>query len=241
VGGQYASRAHKGDPGAPAPFAPMPAAEQRDAMDFLAERAFAPTAFDIPQSLLSKVGKEQNFDWGNKLFTYGRQDYPLVQRVLQIQVATMNGLMDPALLSRLREQETRMATPFRLQDLFSRLSGSILTEIGLNGRPQLAALDGPMPRRELQRAYVDRLADLVANPTPAVPADAVSLSRLYLTRVADACQKDLVLPLPKSDTVRAHLMELRARARRALDAQRDATPHAGGPGGAAAPVSATAN
>ena len=43
---------------------------------------------------------------------------------------------------------------------------------------------------------------------------------------------------PKSDTVRAHLMELRARARRALDAQRDATPPrmGGGPGGAASPV-----
>jgi hypothetical protein len=243
VGGQYTSRAHKGDPSAPAPFAPVPAAEQRDAMDFLAERAFSPTAFDIPAALLSHVGKDQHFDWGDNLFAYGRQDYPFVQRVLQIQVATMNGLMDPALLARLREQETRMASPFRLQDLFGRLSNSILTEIGLNGRPQLASLDGPMPRRELQRAYVDRLADLVANPTPAVPSDAVSLSRLYLTRVADACQKDLVLPLPKSDTVRAHLMELRARARRALEAQRDATPPraAAGPGGAAGPVSGGSN
>ncbi len=242
VGGQYTSRAHKGDPGAPPPFAPVPAAEQREAMDFLAERAFSPTAFDIPQSLLSKVGKEQNFDWGNNLFTYGRQDYPFVTRVYQIQVATMAGLMDPALLSRLREQETRVASPFRLQDLFSRLSGSILSELGLNGRPQFAALDGPMPRRELQRAYVARLADMVANPTNAVPPDATALARLYLTRVADTCQKDLVSPLPKSDTVRAHLMELRAQARRALEAQRDATPpRTVGPGGAAAPVSATEN
>src|SRR4029078_4050331 len=32
VGGQFASRAHKGDPGAPAPFTVVPAAEQKDAM-----------------------------------------------------------------------------------------------------------------------------------------------------------------------------------------------------------------
>jgi len=238
VGGQYTSRAHKGDPNAPAPFSPVPASQQREAMDFLALRAFSPAAFDVPSALLSKVGKEQNFDWGNNLFTYGRQDYPFVTRVLQIQTATMTGLLDPALLSRLREQETRMASPFRIQDLFAKLSGSILAEIGINGPPQFAALDGPMPRRELQRAFVDRLCDFVANTPAGTPADAVSLARLYLTRVSDTCQKDLVSVVPKSDTVRAHLMELRARARRALDAQRDATPPraAGGPGGAASPV-----
>jgi hypothetical protein len=79
-----------------------------------------------------------------------------------------------------------------------------------------------MPRRELQRAYVDRLADMVANPAPAAPDDAVALARLHLTRISDACQRDLTAVGPKSDTVRAHLMELRARSRRALDAQRDA-------------------
>jgi hypothetical protein len=242
VGGQYTSRAHKGDPNAPAPFAPVPAAEQREAMDFLALRAFSPSAFDVPSSLLSKVGKEQNFDWGNNLFAYGRQDYPFVTRVFQIQAATLAGLMDPALLSRLREQETRMTGAFRLQDLFARLSGSILSEIGIGGVPQFAALDGPMPRRELQRAYVDRLCDFVANTPPGTPTDAVSLARLYLTKVSDTCQRDLVSIAPKSDTVRAHLMELRARARRALDAQRDATPPKTGPGGgAASPVSQDTN
>src|SRR5258708_28659468 len=140
VGGQYTSRAHRGDPNAPAPFAPVPAVEQREAMDFLALRCFSPSAFDVPASLLTKVGKEQNFDWGNNLFTYGRQDYPFVTRVLQIQTAAMLGLLDPALLSRLREQETRMASPFRVQDLFAKLSGAILAEIGIGGAGR-----GPAP------------------------------------------------------------------------------------------------
>jgi hypothetical protein len=134
----------------------------------------------------------------------------------------MNGLLDPALLARLREQETRVANPFRVQDVFSTLSNSIMSEIGIGGVPRLTALDGPMPRRELQRAFVDRLADMVASPPPAAPEDAVALARLQLTRIADTCQKDLAAPTFKSDTVRAHLMEMRARARRALDAQRDA-------------------
>ena len=222
IGGQYASKAHKGDPGAPAPFVPVSAADQRDAMAFLADRAFSPTAFDVAPEVLSKIGKEQNFDWGNNLFAYGRQDYPFVQRVLQIQTVTLGGLLDPSLIARLREQETRLAQPFRVEDLFKSLTGSIMSEIGVTGPAKLAALDGPMPRRELQRNYVDRLCDMVTGTTPGVPEDAVALARLNLSRISDACQKDLVAPAPKSDTVRAHLMEIRARAKRALEAQRDA-------------------
>ncbi len=228
IGGQFASKAHKGDPGAPAPFTPIPAAEQKDAMTFLAERAFAPTAFDIAPAVLSKIGKEQNFDWGNNLFAYGRQDYPFVTRVLQIQTVTLGGLLDPSLLARLREQETRVAHPFRVQDVFANLTNSIMSELGVAGPAKLTALDGPMPRRELQRNYVDRLSDMVTGTTPGIPEDAVALARLHLTRIADTCQRDLVVPMPKSDTVRAHLMELRARAKRALEAQRDAAPRGAG-------------
>jgi hypothetical protein len=189
-------------------------------MAFLAERAFSEKAFDVPTTSLSKVGKEQNFDWGNNLFAYGRQDYPFVTRVLNIQTVTMNGLLDPSLLARVREQETRQAGAFRVQDVFTNLTNAIMSEIGVNGPAHFASLDGPMPRRELQRAYVDRLADIVAAQNGA-PEDAAALARLHLTRIADTCARDLAAATPKSDTVRAHLMELRARARRALDAQRD--------------------
>jgi hypothetical protein len=224
VGGQFASRAHKGDPGAPAPFEIVPAAEQKDAMQFLADRAFS-RRVRRPTAVLAKIGKEQNFDWGNNLFAYGRQDYPFVTRVLTIQTVTMNGC-STLRSARVREQETRQPGAFRVQDVFANLTNSIMSEIGINGPANFATLDGPMPRRELQRAYVDRLADMVAAQNNA-PEDAAALARLHLTRIADACQKDLVSPAPKSDTVRAHLMEIRARARRALDAQRDVAPPRG--------------
>ena len=220
---------------------PVPASEQREAMAFLADRAFSENAFDVPTSILSKVGKEQNFDWGNNLFAYGRQDYPFVTRVLQIQTVAMNGLLDGALLARVREQETRQANAFRVQDVFGNLTNSIMSEIGINGPARFAALDGPMPRRELQRAYVDRLADMVAGPGPGAPEDAVALARLHLSRIADTCQRDLASPLPKSDTVRAHLMELRARSKRALEAQRDAAAPRAGMNATPAAAGATAS
>lgn len=226
VGGQYAHKTMKGDPGETGPFTHVPAAEQREAMDFLAERAFSASAFDVPPQVLDKVGKDQQWDWGNNLFAYGRQDYPFLSRVLAIQVGVMNALLDPALLSRVREQEARMPDAFRVQDLFSRLTGSITGELGVAGSypaqtARYAALDRPNTRRALQRAYVDRLADMIVSPPAEAPEDASSLARLHLTRIADACQRGLASPALASDTVRAHLMELRARARRALDAQRD--------------------
>ncbi len=220
VGGQNASRAHKGDPDAPPPFTPVPPARQREAMSFLAERCFSPRAFDVPPALLGKVGKDQNFDWGNNLFAYGSQEYPFLARVEQIQSAALTGLLDPALLQRVREQELKSLDPFRVSDVFSGLTNSIMSEIGPGGGvARLAALDTPMPRRELQREYVDRLADLVANPTGNAPEDAQALARLHLTRISDVCQRHLTAAGPKSDTVRAHLLEIRARSKRALEAQ----------------------
>ncbi len=226
VGGQYAHKALKGDPGETGPFTHVPAAEQREAMDFLAERAFSASAFDVPTAILDKVGKDQQWDWGNNLFAYGRQDYPFLSRVLSIQVGALSGLLEPSLLARLREQEARVPGAFRVQDLFSRLTGSITSELGVAGSypaqtPRYAALDRPNTRRALQRAYVDRLADMIINPPAAAPEDAPALARLHLTRISDACARGLASPALGSDTVRAHLMELRARARRALDAQRD--------------------
>jgi hypothetical protein len=227
VGGQYAHKGvMKGDPGDKGPFTHVPAAEQREAMDFLAERAFTASAFDVPMPLLDRIGKDQQWDWGNNLFAYGRQDYPFLNRVLSIQVAMMNGLLEPALLARLREQESRVPNAFRVQDLFARMTGSIMGELGVPGaypaRPaSFATLDKPNTRRALQRAYVDRLSEIIINPPANAPEDASALARLHLTRISDAAQKGLASPALGSDTVRAHLMELRARSRRALEAQRD--------------------
>ena len=245
VGGQYAHKVMRGDPGETGPFTHVPAAEQKEAMDFLAQRAFSAEAFSVPPPILDKIGKDQQWDWGNNLFAYGRQDYPFLTRVLAIQTATMNSLLDPSLLARLREQESRVGVgAFRVQDVFARLTGSITSELGVAGSvpagaPRYAALDRPNTRRALQRAYVDRLADMIVNPPAGAPEDAPALARLHLTRTADACQRGLGPTGPGGDTVRAHLMELRARARRALEAQRDVAggmrpnPFASGVGAAA--------
>ena len=99
VGGTLASRAHKGDPQGVAPFTPVPPDVQREALTFVADRAFSPQAFNVPPALLEKVGRDQFTDWGTNLFAYGQQEYPFVSRVEMIQSGVLNGLLAPALLT----------------------------------------------------------------------------------------------------------------------------------------------
>jgi hypothetical protein len=83
-------------------------------------------------------------------------------------------------------------------------------------------LDGPHTRRELQRAFVDRLTTLLVDPPANTPDDARALSRLALSRIDSRCARALAVEGPMGDNTRAHLLETRARIRRALDASRNA-------------------
>jgi len=58
VGGQYHSRSHRGQAGTTDPLQPVPAVRQREALDFLAQRAFAADAFTISPALLNKLGPD---------------------------------------------------------------------------------------------------------------------------------------------------------------------------------------
>src|SRR5262249_34754142 len=81
IGGQAVSRAHYGDPGASQALTPIPAAKQREALSFLARRAFAPDAFAVAPQLLDHMLADRYFDWENNLFQ-SPIDYPSYHRAL---------------------------------------------------------------------------------------------------------------------------------------------------------------
>ena len=230
IGGQIVSRAHYGDPNAPGAFNPVPAAEQRHALAFLTRRAFAPDAFDVSPKLLDQMGADRYFDWEQNLFATGRIDYPWYQRVLTVQTAVLNRLLAPATLARVREVETRQVDALKTSELFSELTGSIWGEFGIgatdawarqNAVAALKATNGPGTRRELQRTYVDALARWVTEPAAPGTDDARALARLQLVRIDGAAAGQLSAKgATLNDNVRAHLLETRARIKRALDAQR---------------------
>jgi len=237
AGGSYMTRVERGQPGEKNPVDPIPAAKQREAMDLLSQRVWAADAMSAPPALLERLAPNRWSHWGmgpGGTFA-GRQDYAWNDRVLAIQTTVMNGATSPALMARLREQETRVKEPYRLSEHFDKLTKSIWGEVGASNPALIKPLDGPHTRRELQRAFVDRMANLVADPPPTAPDDARALARLTLTRVDSRCARALAAEGPMGDNTRAHLIETRARIKRALEASRSAdstpTPRPGGPMG----------
>jgi hypothetical protein len=100
----------------------------------------------------------------------------------------------------------------------------------------MKALDGPSTRRDVQRAYLDRLCQMVVSPPAGLPDDARALARLQLTRIDSRAARALAGEGPMGDYTRAHLLESRARIKRALDAGRETdVSRAGGFGGFASP------
>lgn len=237
VGGSFMSRIERGQPGERDPVDPVPAARQRDAIDFLAQRVWASDALSAPGHLLDRLAPNRWSHWGmgpGGTFN-GRQDYAWNDRVLAIQTVMLNAVTSGPLLARLREQETRSSDSYRLAEHFDRLTRAFWGEVGGANPAAIKPLDGPHTRRELQRAFVDRMANLVADPPSGAPDDARALARLTLSRVDARCARALAVAAPMGDDTRAHLLETRARIKRALEAGRvtDAAAPArpGGPSG----------
>jgi hypothetical protein len=144
-------------------------------------------------------------------------------------------LVSPAMMARVREVETRQDNALTTAELFNELTGAIWGEFGIgatdawarqNAAVAMKATAGASTRRDLQRAYVDALARWVTDPVTPGTDDARALARLQLTRIDTAAAARLngktVGATALNDNVRAHLLETRARIKRALDAQRQA-------------------
>jgi len=237
VGGQFNSRSHRGQPGAVPALQPVPAARQREALDFIAGRAFAVNAFNVDPVLLNKLAPDRWSHWGVGeqfgIYTGPRLDYNFNDKALAIQTGLLETLTAPMPLARVREAESRAADAYRMSEHFDRLTRAIWGEVGGASAPALKALDGPGTRRDLQRAYVDRLAAMVVAPATGTPDDARALARLQLTRIDGRAARTLAGEQPLGDYTRSHLMESRARIKRALEAGREAdTGSARGPGSA---------
>ena len=104
--------------------------------------------------------------------------------------------------------------------MFDRLTRSIWGEVGGGSPAAMKTLEGPSTRRQLQRAYVDKLAAMVVGPAAGVPDDARAVARLQLTRIDQRITTGQAGKATLGDYTRAHFLETRARIKRALDAQK---------------------
>jgi hypothetical protein len=222
IGGQYLSRAHRGDPGAQPPIVPVPKADQWRAFKALDEHLFSSGAWSLPPSVLQNLGYSEWSGYGYVEFEgYGnlpkwaydppaRHDYPYYDRIAGVQADTLKEMLSAPVLARIAAgpTETSDPHPMQLSDLFDWLHASIYRE--LSGHT--GSID-PL-RRRLQQTYLERLIALYSAPEADAPADARALARaelVLLERQAGSAAAHSADPAS-----RAHLDLLRARAHQSL-------------------------
>ncbi|NIR43739.1 MAG: zinc-dependent metalloprotease [Gemmatimonadetes bacterium] len=212
VGGLYFHRDHKGQPNARMPFDPVPAAEQRAAVQLIVDQAFDEDAFTFDAERLNKLAPNRFSHWG---VGWGGTpvDFPVHSLVGTVQRYLMNQLMSPIRIGRMIDNELR--TPgdaYTAAELFNSMTSATWSEVsGTRARPVNSF------RRNLQRMYTDHLIEIMLSDEPTVPEDARSLARLHLKRIASNIESAGTGGL--DDFTLAHLDETQARIERALKAQ----------------------
>lgn len=214
IGGQYQYRDHVGDPNGRAPFVNVPKERQREALEFLREFAFDENAFALPREVLARFGANRWSHWGENNTWSGRIDFPLLEQVLGLQTTLLNQVTDAFVFARIRDAEQKFgaAEVLTVPELMLGLTRSIWSEVWTGGARSI-----PATRRDLQRAYLDRMTAILVTPPSRMPADARAVARMRLQDL-DRRIAARVSAASLDDYTRAHLLESRARIAKALDA-----------------------
>jgi hypothetical protein len=225
VGGTYTARAKAG---ADQPLVvPVPAAQQRAALDLLVAELFSSAAFKFDPRVMSRLGIDQYERFGPN--RQAGVDFSLPTAVLGLQRGALDALMSDSLAGRLADAESKVADPKQLlsyAEVQERLSKAVWSELD-SAAPAKADKAGKATsgepgdidslRRNLQREHVRRLATGLVRPAPATAADVRAVHR----QAALALQTRLTAALAAkrgSSLVRAHLEDSLATLNEALKA-----------------------
>ncbi len=167
VGGMHTDRAQPGS--GTATFRPVDPAQQRQALRFLTDELFSNASFRFrPEFLASLTPDYIEFNRAGPL--------SVGAAVLALQTQTLDRLLDPGTARRLLElpnylPEVQRKGSISLNEVYATLQAAVWSE--LKSGKDIDAL-----RRSLQREHLKRLQGLLTRPSPALPADAISLVRM---------------------------------------------------------------
>ncbi len=127
-------------------FEPVEAYRQKEAMDFLAEYAFSDPSWVMNNEILGRINQGD-----------------FVDNYRQRQVTVLESLLEPSRLARLIEYDYRGVDTYSPFEFMDDLRESIWSE--LSGSSSVSVY-----RRNLQRAYVERMEHLMTEELPSVSA-----------------------------------------------------------------------
>jgi hypothetical protein len=213
IGGEYVSRAKRGDPHAALPLTAVPKSVQLRAFKALEANLFSADAWNFsPRLLRSAVTQYRYDDWDGNFAP--RHDMAVDQIAATYQYVTLLRMFAPVTLERLDDASLKYGDDtMRLQDLFTWMQSAAFDDIA---HPKGGNI--PLVRRNLQRRYASILSLLAARPLPGTPQDAQALARYELGALHDDIQASLRNNRLDLMT-RAHLASLDADIVRTLHSQ----------------------
>jgi Txe/YoeB family toxin of Txe-Axe toxin-antitoxin module len=184
----------------------VPEAQQRAAMRFFRDHAFATPAWMLDRDILSRI-----------------EHAGAVDRLSSRQAAVLNSLLSFDRLQRLIESEATLGNAaYTMGEFVDDLRGAVWTELRTG-----AATD--VYRRNLQRAHLERLQYLMTQEQPPIPAQFrafvqrtnvnVSLSdiRAYARGELETLRRQLTAATPSDRATRLHYRDAAARIDKILD------------------------
>ena len=204
IGGTTTLRDHAGT-GRPT-FTPVPAAQQRQALQMVTDTLFSARNFVFTPELLSRMGSDQT------TYATPRTMLSPTAVLLTTQTAALDQLMSDTVAARALGSVELAKNPkevLSLNELYGTLQSSIWSELG-------GATDITSFRRDLQREHVKRVAQAIIKPSGATRADARSLQRQHAISLLAKIR--LAAGRMKSAEARAHLTESEVMLAEALKA-----------------------
>jgi hypothetical protein len=138
------------------------------------------------------------------------------------QSALLGQLLDPVVLSRIRDAELRARegeSIVTIPELFMTLTRAIWAETAYTAGKATTPRNITSVRRDLQRIYLNSLIRMVVSPLPETPEDARTLARATLADLgADLDRTLLQRGITLDSYTRAHLVDSRERISQALNA-----------------------
>ncbi len=127
-------------------YSPVPVEEQRRAMSFLSTHAFTPPTWAYNEDILGRVNQAD-----------------FVDTFRSVQARVLNNILDPQRLARLIEYDIRSDISYSPYEFMDDVRASVWSELS-----DASAIS--VYRRNLQRAYIERLEELMTEEVPSVPA-----------------------------------------------------------------------
>ena len=224
LGGATTARDHRGDPSGRPALTTVPAARQREALAFITEAGFGEQAYRFRPELLSRLGPDRWTPLGcSTPGADGRIDFPLHNWALAQQASLLGQLLDPAVLSRIRDAELRAPETSRRSRFPScsrRSPGRSGRRLGIRPAGKARAAKHHLGPTRSSAALSQQPDPDDREPAPGTPEDARTLARATLADLGVSWTGHCCDAMASLDPyTRAHLVDSKERISQALNAQ----------------------